>query len=113
MWSFLPKLHLPWFLGGKRSGPHPANLLFFGDISKLPLKSLEAELHARYFSKGKAPKEEHIHDLVVQIGVNSQIAVSKMRFFRWGMCFIMAGGLVLLVPVISMVFQSIRSIWQT
>jgi hypothetical protein len=39
-WSFSPKLHLPRFLGGKRAGPHPKNLLYFGDIASVTAKTL-------------------------------------------------------------------------
>src|SRR5260370_30206581 len=35
MVTFLPRLNLPTFSGGKRAGPHPKNLLYFGDISTL------------------------------------------------------------------------------
>src|ERR1035438_9648140 len=48
MLSFLPRLHLPGFLGGHRAGPHPRNLLYFGDISTLPVKTLEQDLRSRY-----------------------------------------------------------------
>ena len=112
MLSFLPKLDLPWFLGGKRAGPHDPNLLYFGDISKqLTLTVLETDLHARYFPKSKLPRDEYIHDLVVQIGVNSQITMRKMRFFRCAMGLILVGGLVLLIPIIGLIFQTAKSLW--
>lgn len=111
MLSFVPKLHLPGFLGGQRAGPHPHNLLYFGDISGLTIKTLEADLHERYFPKGKAPTDEYIHDLVVQIGVNSQIAKRKMRFFTVGVWFIVLAAVVLLLPVVGIVSHTIRQLW--
>ena len=112
MASFLPKLHLPWFLGGKKAGPHPKNLLFFGDISSLTIKTLETDLQARYFPKADVPADEYIHDLVVQIGVNSQIAHRKMRFFCFGIWFIVFAALALLLPVIGMGYKIARGLWQ-
>ena len=46
---FLPKLKLSWFLGGTRAGPHPKNLLFFGDIASVTVQTLEQQLPARYY----------------------------------------------------------------
>ncbi len=112
MASFLPRLHLPWFLGGKKAGPHPKNLLYFGDISSLTIKTLEPDLHARYFPKANMPTDEYIHDLVVQIGVNSQIAHRKMRFFYFGMWLILFAALALLLPVVGMSLKIARGLWQ-
>lgn len=110
--SFMPKLHLPGFLGGKKAGPHAPNLLFFGDISALTAKSFETEIRTRYLPEGKMPREEYLHDLTVQINVNSQITMRKMRLFRRGIWFIAAGGIVLLPPIIVMVVRTARGIWQ-
>ena len=109
MTSFLPKLDLPGLLGGKQTGPHHKNLLFFGDISTLTIKSLEADLHSRYCPKANIPTGEYIHDLVVQIGVNSKIARRKMRFFIFGMWLIVFAALILLVPVILMSYTIARA----
>jgi len=109
--SFFPKLHLPGFLGGKQAGPHPKNLLYFGDISSLPMRTLEADLGARYFRKGNPYTDEYIHDLITQIGVNSQIAMRKMRFFSCGVGFIMMAAASLFIPAAGNLCQSIRNLW--
>jgi hypothetical protein len=111
MLSFLPRLHLPRFLGGHRAGPHPKNLLYFGDISTLPVKTLEQDLRIRYFPDSDGYKDEYVHDLVVQLSVNSEIAMRKMRLFLWGMRLIVLAGLILLVPILGMVFEGLKSLW--
>lgn len=110
MASFFPKLHLPGILGGKKAGPHPLNLLYFGDISSLPIRTLEADLHKRYFPNGNSHSDDYIHDLIVQIGVNSQIAKRKMRLFSWGVSFILIAGIVFFIPVMGMLYQSVKGL---
>jgi hypothetical protein len=109
--SFLPRLQLPSFLGGKRAGPHPPNLLYFGDISTLPIKSLKHEMHLRYHPESNEHREEYFHDLVVQISVNSEIAMRKMLLFRVGIKFILGAGVVLVVPAVLTVAKALRGLW--
>jgi len=111
MISFLPRLHLPSFLGGKRAGPHPANLLYFGDISTLSIKALEQDMPARYLSTGQGYRDEYIHDLTVQLSVNSEITMRKMRLFNWGMKLILVGAVVLLLPSLRLAFMAVKSLW--
>ncbi len=110
--SLFPRLHLPHFLGGKRAGPHAPNLLYFGDISKhLALKELADSLRGRYLSEDGKPTEDYINDLVVQIGVNSQIAVRKMRCFRIGVALILTAGILLLILVAGIALQGMKTLW--
>jgi Family of unknown function (DUF5706) len=109
MISFLPRLHLPAFLGGKRAGPHPKNLLYYGDICTVPIKTLEQDLRARYWPD-EGYKPDYIHDLVVQISVNSEITLRKMLLFRWGMGLIVVAGIVLLVPIAGMAYHSLMGL---
>ena len=111
MVSFLPRLHLPSFLGGKRAGPHPPNLIYFGDISALSIKTLKKEMPARYLSGGEGHREEYVHDLTVQISVNSEITMRKMQLFNLGMKFILLGAIVLLLPSLRLAFVAVRSLW--
>lgn len=111
MISFLPRLHLPAFLGGRRAGPHPANLLYFGDISNLTIKTLEQDMPARYLSTGHRYRDEYIHDLTVQLSVNSQIAMRKMRLFTWGMRLLLLGAVVLLLPSLYLAFMAVKGLW--
>lgn len=111
MISLLPRLNLPSFLGGERAGPHPPNLLYFGDISELPIKTLEREMPSRYLPSGQPYTDEYIHDLTVQLSVNSEITMRKMRLFNWGMRFILLGALVLLLPALHLAFVAVRNLW--
>jgi hypothetical protein len=111
MVSLLPRLQLPSFLGGQRAGPHPPNLLYFGDIIALPIKTLEKDMPARYLSTGQGYRDEYVHDLTVQLSVNSEITMRKLRLFNWGMRFILVGGTVLLLPSLRLVFITVRSLW--
>jgi hypothetical protein len=47
----------------------------------------------------------------VQIGVNSQVAKRKMRIFTVGVWFVALAAVVLLLPVIGMVWHTIRQLW--
>ena len=111
MASFFPRMHLPGFLGGKKAGPHPKNLLYFGDIGSLTVRTLEADLRARYFPSGNTLTDGYIHDLITQIGVCSQIAIRKMRFFSCGVIIIVIAGAALLIPVVGMLFHCVRNLW--
>lgn len=107
--SFLPSLDLSKFLGGKRAGPHPPNLLFFGDIACLQIKTLQAELRARYYPDNSGPRVEYIDDLTVQLSVNSEIAVRKMKLFSFGVGLVLIAALTLILPSIALAFHAIRT----
>jgi hypothetical protein len=111
IWSFLPRLHLPSFLGGKRAGPHLPNLLYFGDISALTVKSLEAEMRSRYFPDETTLRSEYTHDLTVQISVNSTIAMRKMLLFRVGIGFFLLAAASLLIPALETAFRAVKTLW--
>lgn len=111
MVSFLPHLHLPSFLGGTRAGLHPPNLLYFGDISALPIKTLEHDISVRYLSTGQEYRDEYIHDLIVQLSANCAITMRKMRLFDWGLKFVLVGSVFLLVPTLRLVFVAVKSLW--
>jgi hypothetical protein len=66
---------------------------------------------ARYLSTGQGYRDEYIHDLTVQLSVNSEITMRKMRLFNWGMRFILVGGVVLLLPSLRLAFMAVRSLW--
>lgn len=107
--SFLPSLDLSKFLGGKRAGPHPHNLLFFGDIASLQIKTLQAELRARYYPDDAGHRSEYIEDLTVQLSVNSEIAMRKMRLFSFGVGLVLIAALTLIIPSIFLAFHTMRT----
>ncbi len=98
--SFLPRLNLPWFLGGKRAGPHPKNFLYYGDIASVTVKTFEEDISSRYMPTSEAFQAEYLHDLVVQISVISDITTRKMFLFRYGISFILVSVFLLLGLVI-------------
>jgi hypothetical protein len=98
--SFTPRLRLAPFLGGRRAGPHPRNLLYFGDIRSLTVARVEANLQERYYPPDEhVTTESYIHDLSVQIAVNSQIVRRKLWFFSIGIG-LMAAAIV--VPLLRL-----------
>jgi Family of unknown function (DUF5706) len=100
MASFWPRTNLPWFLGGRRAGPHERNLLFFGDIATLTPNEAEREFRDRYYpTKGAERRQEYLRDLVIQINVNSQIAKRKLRLFQAGMWLVGAAAIFLLLAL--------------
>ncbi len=111
MISFLPRTKLSWFLGGKHAGPHSRNLLYYGDISALPLKTFEQDIRKRYFPDAKQDlREDYIHDLIVQISVNSQITMRKLNFFRCGITLILVAAIILLVPVLGLAIKMAKGL---
>lgn len=106
--SFFPKVGLPAFLGGKKAGPHVRNLLFFGDIACLTVKEFEAAVHARYYPAKDEQREEYLHDLTVQISVNSSITLRKMRLFKWGVGLAIAAGAILLASALMLAYSALK-----
>jgi len=109
--SFFPRVHLPSFLGGHRAGPHSKNFLYFGDVQSVSLKTLEKEMRARYYPEASGHRDEYLHDLTVQIGVTSEIAMRKLKFFRWGIGFILAAIVVVSVPAIGASYRAAKGLW--
>ena len=77
----------------------------------MPIKTLEQDMPARYLTTGQGYRDEYIHDLTVQLSVNSEITMRKMRLFNLGMRFILVGGVVLLLPSLCLAFTAIRGLW--
>lgn len=106
--SFMPRLNLPRFLGGKPAGPHPKNLLYFGDIASLTLKEYRTMMEERYGLPNDARmKQQYLDDLLVQVLVNSQITDNKMRVFRTG-AMVIAGAAI--VAAITVTVWGVRSL---
>lgn len=104
--SFLPRLQVSGFLGGRRAGPHAPNLLYFGDLATIPINSLDSELRNRYFSDAISLSDTYYKDLTIQLSINSDIAKRKMLLFRAGVCIMASASLVLLIPVAILIFRS-------
>lgn len=99
--SFFPSLCLPSFLGGHRAGPHPRNLLYFGDVAAQTIKEYKAAMEDHYVRSGKLTSQ-YFDDLLMQIHVNSSITHRKMRLFQFGAMLIGAAiALVWLAAAIS------------
>lgn len=112
MISFLPRTNLPRFLGGKQAGPHSPNLLYFGDIGALPVKTFERDISTRYLQAASQNiSDEYTHDLIVQISVNSQITMRKLQLFRSGMILISVAAFILLIPVLGLAFKAAKGLW--
>jgi hypothetical protein len=95
-------------LGGKRAGPHAKNLLFFGDIRDLPIKTFNSELRQRYYPDETGAISNYIGDLTIQLHVNSDIAMRKMRLFSISVGFISVAAFSLLVPSINLAIRAVR-----
>ncbi len=111
LFSFIPRLNLSKFLGSRRAGPHVRNLLYFGDIAAVQIKALPSQLKTRYYPDDTGPSVEYIHDLTVQLSVNSEIAVRKMRLFSCGVGLIFVAALTLLVPTAVLAVRTMRATW--
>jgi hypothetical protein len=101
--SFVPRMHLVRFLGGRRAGPHPPNLLYFGDLRKLTVAEVERQFRERYFpTDERATTDAYVRDISVQIGVNSQIVRRKLVYFSVGLGFM---ALAVVVPLIRLAWS--------
>lgn len=89
--SFISRTQLAIFLHLSSEEKRPPNLLFFGDLARIPLGDLQAELASRYTpAEGRSVSDSYIHDVSVQIGVVSQIAQRKFDLFNAGAVFVFA-----------------------
>lgn len=103
--SFVPRMHLARFLGGRRAGPHLPNLLYFGDVRKLTVAEVERQFQERYFpTNERAMTDSYLRDISVQIGVNSQIVRRKLVYFSIGLWFM---ALAVVVPLIPLAWRCI------
>ena len=109
--SFLPRLNLAHFRGGRRAGPHNKNLLYFGDIASIPIKTLEAELRSRYYPDGEDLRPEYLEDLAVQVSVNSEIAMRKMKLFRGGVTTMAIAVVATVIPALILTFRNLEAYW--
>jgi hypothetical protein len=101
--SFVPRMHLARFLGGRRAGPHPPNLLYFGDLRKLTVAEVERQFRERYFpTDERATIDAYVRDISVQIGVNSQIVRRKLVYFSVGLGFM---ALAVVVPLLRLAWS--------
>jgi Family of unknown function (DUF5706) len=92
--SFFPRMHLPGFLGGRRAGPHPKNLLYFGDVGLMTVSEFQNAVRDNYYPQdARGVTDAYIRDLTVQIAVNSQITNRKLRLFQIGLWLVMIAGI--------------------
>ena len=71
-------------------------------------KTLELELPCRYLPDSSEFRKEYLHDLIVQISVNSSITSRKMNLFAWGIGLVIAAALCLLAAALGMVLVAVK-----
>lgn len=97
--SFLPKLQISAFTGGLKT--NHKNLLFFGDIAKLPAKDFVEDIRRAYLQTNDGtPTAAYLSDLEEQISVNSKIAQRKHYMFRVAAASALLGIIVLSLPAL-------------
>ena len=101
--SFVPRMHLSRFLGGRRAGPHPPNLLYFGDLRKLTVAEVEWKFRERYYpTEESITTDAYVRDISVQIGVNSQIVRRKLVYFSVALGFM---ALAIVLPLLRLAWS--------
>lgn len=99
VWSLLPKLRLPLF---HRDPVQEKNFIYFGDIADLDALAYETRVLERYMpSGGDGVTDKYLHDLSVQISVNSKIAKRKYATFHLGVRLILVAMAVLALAAAS------------
>jgi hypothetical protein len=103
LWSFLPKLRLDNF---HRDPERQKSLLYFGDIAEF-----EATTYAKRFSEryGNDPtqvvSENYLHDLAVQVSVNSALTLRKFNIFNVGAALVMIALIILTVTAALLTYD--------
>lgn len=103
LWSFLPKLRLDSF---HRDPERQKSLLYFGDIAEF-----EVTLYAKRFGEryGNDPtqlvSENYLHDLAVQISVNSALTLRKFNIFNAGAALVMLALIILIVTAALLTYH--------
>ena len=102
--SFLPKVNLEklLWLGNKpykKSNPTSTdNLYYFGDLKKYSSIELLDSLNKYYFNNLiTSPYSKEVHDLAVQISINSNITSTKFYLFTYALYFLI--GSIVCVPI--------------
>jgi hypothetical protein len=97
--SFMPRVDMRAFLAPDDASSRPENLLFYGEIRKIPIAEFPKKLRERYEPpKGKAATEEYLDDLACQIHINSSIADRKFFLFKVAVWIVMAGMMLVAWP---------------
>lgn len=96
--SFIPKIKIPSISQSEKSSGKD-NMIFFSHIAK---HSTKEYLNLLYGQHNETYDKENLfqENLTEQIIVNSQIALSKYRFFEIGIWFTLAG---IVSPVIALI----------
>jgi hypothetical protein len=80
--SFLPKTWLAHF---HKDPEQKKALLYFGDAASFATSSYRDRIRERYYPpEGLTSTENYLDDLAIQVCVNSQITVRKLKFFNFG-----------------------------
>lgn len=96
MASFLPKTLLSRF---HRDPEQAKSLLYFGDIATFAPGAYKERVRDRYYPpEAESATRNYLDDLSIQIAVNSQITVRKLRFFYVGALIVIVAIIVLFVP---------------
>lgn len=105
--SFIPRTGLASFFSRGKNATRTRNLLFFGDLRKVPLEAAGAELSERYGpAAGRSITDNFVEDIAVQIVVNSRIAYRKFQLFDWAAsCVIGAFAVMTLIPIVLLLFR--------
>jgi hypothetical protein len=78
------------------------NLLFFGDVAKIPLANLISNSTAKYLPKeGETTTDGYLADMFSQISANSRIASRKFKLFGCGAGCVLLGLFFLVAPTIG------------
>jgi hypothetical protein len=84
------------------------NLIYFGDIATIATSGFEEAARRRYWPcEEQSVRDEYLHDLSVQIAVNSSIVNNKLRLFTYGLFSMTVGSAVLFFPLLHLALNKL------
>jgi hypothetical protein len=99
LWSLLPKVDLRRL---HRDPVQEKSLLFFGDVAGFDTLEYETRVGERYMpEEGQSVTDKYLHDLSVQISVNSRLAKRKYKLFNVGAWVVLIALAVIAVALLS------------
>jgi hypothetical protein len=94
--SFVPRLSIETISKTKKRGD---NLLYFGDISEIPIQEFASAAKAKYLPlPSMSATEAYFNDLSNQVAINSRIAKRKFTMFSWGTRFVFLALFMMAAP---------------
>jgi hypothetical protein len=112
LFAIMPRADLARFYKRADRDQRAPNLLFFGDIAKIPMTDFSTRARDRYLpDKGRSATDDYLTDLSIQVRANSAVAARKYSLFKLGGWLTFAALVIVSSPAIIYLLKAVaRSI---